>query len=141
NGAGTQVTHAFPTTGSFTPQMTATDKDGGVSPAASASTVTTVASIYALDTTASGSVTLSGNASITTTGQVIIASRSRPALTASGNPAVTAAAINVVGGYSGSGNATFSPRPTTGSAYVPDPLAALPAPTGGTAQASVNLSG
>ena len=50
----------------------------------------------------------------TSPGDVVVDSSSRTALSASGNAQVTASAIDVVGGVQKSGNATFSPAPTTG---------------------------
>jgi hypothetical protein len=80
-------------------------------------------SILVLDPKASGALALSGNAAIKTAGAVIVDSSSKTALTANGNASLKAATIQVVGGYQKSGNATFSPTPTTGAAYVADPLA------------------
>jgi len=141
NGAGTAVSHVFSTAGTFTPQVQATDDGGASSSLASGPSVTAAAYIYALDPSASGAITLTGNASISTAGQVIDDSSSATALTAGGNASLTASSIQVVGGAIAAGNAKFSPAPVTGISPVPDPLAALSAPTGGAVQGSVNLSG
>jgi hypothetical protein len=45
-----------------------------------------------------------------------------------------------VGGAQESGNVTLSPSPTTGARPLPDPLAGLAAPSGGTVQGAVNLT-
>jgi hypothetical protein len=102
---------------------------------------TVVPSILVLNPTASAALSLSGNSSINVPGNVVVDSNSRSALTESGNASIKATSIQVVGGDSQSGNATWSPTPVTGAASVPDPLATLAAPTGGTSQGSVNLSG
>jgi hypothetical protein len=104
-------------------------------------TETVTPSILVLNPTAGGALSLSGNASINIPGTVVVDSSSKTALTESGNASVKAAGIQVVGGVIKSGNATWSPTPVTGATAVPDPLAALAAPTTGTAQGSVNLSG
>jgi hypothetical protein len=56
---------------------------------------------------------------------------------------VVAATINTVGGYSVSGNASFSPTPITGVAPLADPLASLNPPdgTGLTSQGAFSCSG
>lgn len=52
------------------------------------------------------------------------------AICASGNAEViTDSGVFVVGGYDEDGNAEFIPTPVTGVSPLPDPLAALPAPT------------
>jgi hypothetical protein len=96
-----------------------------------------------LNTTASGSLSLSTSSSITISGLVQVDSNSTTAIVESGNAKTTAAAIRVVGGYSLSGGAGFSTTPVTGAASVPDPLAALqiPSASGMTTFAAVNLSG
>jgi hypothetical protein len=56
---------------------------------------------------------------------------------------VKASVLNVHGGAQKSGNASFKPAPTTGTALLPNPLAALQAPStnGLTNRGSVSLSG
>jgi streptogramin lyase len=117
---------------------------GGNASFLSSSTTITVAplrSIYVLNPTVGGALTVSGSASITIPGLVTVDSNSATALSASGSAAMTASAIQVVGGASKSGSATFSPKPATGTAAVADPLAALAAPGSATAQGSISLSG
>jgi hypothetical protein len=91
--------------------------------------VTTVSSVFVLNGTASGALTLSGSSSITVPGTVLVDSNSSTALSASGSVKITAGGILVVGGYSKTGSATLSPTPTTGITAVPDPLAGLAAPS------------
>jgi hypothetical protein len=89
--------------------------------------------LLALDPTMCGSVALSGNGTVTANnGGIQVNSNCSTALTGTGNSSVdvVAASINDVGGYSLSGNATFSPTPNTGAPVLPDPLAALSPPDG-----------
>ena len=97
-------------------------------------------SIILLNGTASGALSLSGNADIRTAGNVVVDSSSKTAVTESGNASISAANIDVVGGVSMTGNAKDSTKPDTGAAAVGDPLAGLAAPTGGVSRGSVNLS-
>src|SRR5262249_27026293 len=99
-----------------------------------------VASVYVLNPTASATLALSGSASITIPGLVQVDSSSAMALVARGTALIQAGSIQVVGGYHLQDQATFSPTPATGVASVPDPLAGLPAPTGGVRRGSVNLT-
>ena len=84
--------------------------------------------IYVLDPTAGGALTLSGSASVNVPGDVYVDSSSSSAISISGAASVKAAGINVVGGVQKSGSPTFSPQPVTGITAVPDPLAALAMP-------------
>ena len=86
-------------------------------------------SIYVLDPTAGGALSLSGNAEIDTSGNVVVDSSSSTAISASGNAEIKAGSIQVVGGVSKSGNATLSPAATTGVNAVANPLSGLAAPT------------
>ncbi len=86
-------------------------------------------SILVLNSTANGSLTLSGNASISVPGNVIVDSSSTSALTESGNAGIKASSIEVVGGVSTSGNATLSPAAVTGIVPVANPLAYLTGPS------------
>src|SRR5262249_15985717 len=90
--------------------------------------VGTVTSIYVLNSTVAGAVSLSGNADIDVPGVIVVDSKSTTAVTASGNATVTAAGLQIVGGLSSSDNAHLSPQPVTGAAPVADPLANLAAP-------------
>jgi titin len=99
-------------------------------------------SIVVTNSTASGSLTLSGNASINIPGAVAVDSNSSTALSVAGNAKITASVIDVAGGFQRSGNASISPAPTTG-ASVPDPLAGLASPSTGslTNYGSLSLAG
>jgi parallel beta-helix repeat protein len=112
-------------------------------PGSTTLTVTVQPSVYVLNSTAAGALSVSGNASIQVAGLVVVDSSSTSALTASGNATVRAASIQVAGGVQKTANATLSPAPHTGSSAVPDPLARLPIPCvsfSGTPP-SVSLSG
>jgi len=132
----------------FTPNVNATylvtlavaDASGGNG--AATAQVIVAPSIFVLNPTASGALTLSGNASIKIPGAVVVDSSSSTALSASGNAQLTASIIDVAGGSKKTGNATFSPAPTTGVS-VPDPLASLASPStiGLTNRGSESLSG
>jgi hypothetical protein len=102
--------------------------------------VSILPSIYVLAPTANPSLRLSGNTAITIPGLIQVDSSSPTALTASGNSSVRAGSIQVVGGFLIQDNASINPTPVTGVPLVPDPLAALPAPSGGVRQGSVNLT-
>ena len=110
---------------------------------ASTSSITIGQSIIVLDPSAGGALSLSGNASVKLTGGVYVDSSSSTALSASGNAAIKASVIDVHGGVQKSGNANFSPTPTTGAAAVSDPLASLaePSASGLTNYGSESLSG
>jgi hypothetical protein len=90
-------------------------------------------SLLALNPTKCGAISLSGNGTIDTSAAPLqVDSNCSTALTASGNTSVTVTSANIytVGGYSLSGNATFSPTPITGSQAVADPMASLNPPDG-----------
>jgi Ca2+-binding RTX toxin-like protein len=106
-------------------------------------TVTVNPSIIVLDPTAAGALSISGNASIKVSGGVYVDSNSASALSASQNANITASVIDVHGGVSKSGFASFSPAPVTKAASVADPLAGLlvPSLTGLTNYGSETLTG
>jgi hypothetical protein len=110
---------------------------------ASSTTVTAPVSesIYVLNSSASGALSVLGNSSIHVGGLVMVDSKSSTALQANGNATITAAAIQVVGGVQAAGTGTLSPTPLTGATAVFDPEAKLPVPTVSNSQGSVNLSG
>ncbi|HEV3078830.1 MAG TPA: matrixin family metalloprotease, partial [Gemmataceae bacterium] len=103
-------------------------------------TVSILSSILVLDPAATGALSLSGNASITEPGNVVVDSNVSAALQANGNANLKALSIQVVGGASRTGNASLSPVPVTGAAFVADPLAGLAAPSVGVSQGSVDLT-
>ncbi len=104
---------------------------------------TVLPSIYVLNSTITGALSLSGSSTISIAGLVQVDSKASQAIQESGNTKITASAIRVAGGYSASGSSTFSTTPVTGAASVADPLSALPIPsaTGMTTYAAVNLGG
>jgi hypothetical protein len=100
------------------------------------------AAVYVLSKTASGALTLSGNANINVPGVIEVDSSSASAISGSGNAIVTATGIQVVGGASLTGSAKFNPNPTTHAAYVADPLFGLAIPSvSGSSQGPLNVSG
>jgi hypothetical protein len=96
--------------------------------------------LFVLNQTASGALTLSGNAGLNVTGVLQVDSSSATAVQLSGNAEVNAATTQIVGGDLASGNASFVHTPKTYAANVADPLANLATPTGGANQGAVNLS-
>jgi hypothetical protein len=107
--------------------LTVTDADGGTG--TTSLQVIVSPSILVLDPTAGGALSVSGNATINIPGAVMVDSSSTTALSASGNAQVKASVLNVHGGVQKIGNASLKPAPTTGVAALPDPLAALSAPS------------
>ena len=105
-------------------------------------TITVLPSLYVLNATAPGALTVSGDANINVSGLVQVDSSSKTALKASGNAHVTASAIDVSGGFQTTGHAAFSVTPTTGLS-APDPLAGLtpPSSAGLANEGSVHLGG
>ncbi len=137
-------------TGSHSITAAYTSGDGNFNPSPISTAITQVVSapasgqsIIVLDPTAGGALSLSGNASIKLAGEVVVDSSSSSALAASGNAQISASVIDVHGGVSKSGNASFSPAPITGAATVADPLASLaePGTAGLVAQGAETLSG
>jgi len=98
-------------------------------PSSGSLTQTVVPTILVLDPSAGGALSLSGNASINVPGNVVVDSKSNSALSASGNASVSASSIQVVGNFQKSSNATLSPTPVTGAAFVANPLASLTGPS------------
>ncbi len=87
------------------------------------------ACIYALDPTVANAFQVKGTATVTATNCPIYVNSSSPSAmnkTGSGNINAT---IDIVGNISQVGSGTITPAPSTGKMPVPDPLAALPAPT------------
>jgi len=129
--------------GGNTIKVTYSGDSNFLSSSASTGTIAINQSIIVLDPTAGGALSVSGNASIKLTGGVFVDSSSSTALSAVGNAAIKASVIDVHGGVQKSGNASFSPAPTTGAATLPDPLASLaePSTSGLTNYGSESLSG
>src|SRR5439155_1617260 len=70
-------------------------------------------SIFVVNPSASGALTVSGNASINMPGQIVVDSSSSSALSAGGNAQISASMIDVLGGFQKTGNTTITPAPTT----------------------------
>jgi len=97
--------------------------------------------VLALDGSAPGAISVTGNANINlTTCGIADDSASGSALALTGNINIQADAIQVVGGVSEAGNISVNPTPTAGAAAVPDPLASVPDPSFNPS-ASCNYSG
>jgi hypothetical protein len=116
------------------------DKDGGFTEYSKQVSVSLGAgSIYVLNASAPGSLSISGNGTINSGGVVVVDSSATNAVVASGNAAVTANGVLVVGGVSKSGNAVVTKTGTPGA--TSDPLASLPSPTPGALLPAVAVSG
>ncbi len=85
-------------------------------------------SIYVLNESGRGALSLSGHAAITV-GDIFVNSDSSNAIRASGHSNISVNSVNVVGGVRVTGNATIDPAPTALAAAVVDPLADMLAPT------------
>ncbi len=142
SGKASMSTASLPVGGN-TIKVTYSGDGNFLTSSASTGTITIGQSIIVLDPTAGGALSLSGNASIKLTAGVFVDSSSSSAISASGNATVKASVIDVHGGVSKSGNASFSPAPVTGAAVLADPLASLaePTTTGLTNYGSESLSG
>jgi Bacterial Ig-like domain (group 3) len=114
-----------------------------VTSSGTATTITIGQTIFVLDPSAGGALSLSGSASINISGGLYVDSSSSSALSVSGAPSVKASVVDVHGGVQKSGSPSFSPAPVTGAAVVTDPLASLPLPStsGLTNYGAENLSG
>jgi hypothetical protein len=78
-----------------------------------------------------GAATFTGNGELRIeSAGLMVNSSCAGALRATGNAKVRAESMAVTGGFTTSGNASFSPSPQTGALPVPDPLASLLAPSG-----------
>jgi hypothetical protein len=87
--------------------------------------------IIALNPTASGAITASGQGNLTVNNGIVIDdSNSNAALTVNGGGTMTAQAFNITGSYTGNiGSPGISTTPKTGVPPTLDPFAYLPAPT------------
>jgi hypothetical protein len=134
-------THSYASAGSNTVTVTIVDDGGQTATTSFTVTVTGGRSFIVLDPSASGALTLSGNAGINISGTVVVDSNSSSAISMNGNTQLSATTIEVIGGIQKNGNATVSGAITHGS--VPDPLASLSSPstTGLNSYGAINLSG
>lgn len=85
--------------------------------------------IYALDSSASGALTVSGTATVSSTCGAYVDSTSSSALTINGGGTLDSSVIGVVGGTVVNGNS--STPPVQGIATFPDPLSSVPEPSAG----------
>jgi hypothetical protein len=140
-GSGSGTTFAFTPNlnGTYLVTLTVTDVIGSTGTATVP--IVVAPSIFILNPTASGALTVSGNASITIPGEIVVDSSSTSALSAAGKAQITASAIDVQGGFQKTGSATLSPAPATGVS-VADPLGTLatPSPTGLTNYGSMSFT-
>lgn len=103
--------------------------------------------IFALATTGSGTLSLTGSSYLQSGCGVYVNSNSASALTMTGSSIVTTTGVaktHIVGGWTTSGGSTVSPAPVTGVATMSDPWSAMAAPTVGDCTdggAGVRLSG
>ena len=141
SGSGTvSATHTYAAVGTYTITLTVADDEGTLS-APVTFKVTVTRSAFLLNPSASGALTVSGNAIINLSGSVVVDSNSSTALIASGNASVTASQIIVVGGDQLSGKATLNPSPILHGSAAADPLAGLTAPGVTGTPVAINLSG
>ena len=97
---------------------------------------------YVIDPSASAAMSANGNVNIQSSCGILVNSNSSSGLTGVGNVKVTAPTIGVVGNYSATGGASFTPTPKTGVIAASDPLGYVTAPTvGSCSQNSLKLSG
>jgi Flp pilus assembly protein TadG len=105
-------------------------------------TVNGPACMYALDSTKSAAIGVTGNFSINASCGVIDDSSSSSAFTATGNGTFDATSFGIVGGTADSGNISINPTPITKIAPAADPLASTAEPiVSSCTQASTNKSG
>jgi putative Flp pilus-assembly TadE/G-like protein len=98
--------------------------------------------IYVLNPSASGAFTANGNVTVNSSCGLLVDSSSSSGLTGVGSVTVTAPTIGVVGGYTATGGAGFTPTPKTGVIGATDPLAYVEAPTvGSCAHTNFKLTG
>jgi hypothetical protein len=140
SGPGSTFTFTPNLNATYLVTLTVSDVTGGTGTATLP--IIVAPSIFVLNPSASGALSVSGNASINIPGEVVVDSGSGSALKASGNAQIAATVIDVSGGFQKTGGATFSPAPTTGVSLA-DPFAGLTGPcvTGLTNYGSVSVSG
>jgi hypothetical protein len=115
------------------------NKAGTLTTSAATMTVIVKGQVYILNSSASGALTVSGDALLRADSLVQVNSSSSTAVQLSGAADVNAAKIQIVGGYRVSGHADFDEKPATHAASSGDPLAAVVAPTGGASQGAITL--
>jgi hypothetical protein len=98
--------------------------------------------IYVTDPSAAPAMSNSGNVTVQSNCGVMVDSSASNGLTANGSVSITAPTIGVVGNYTSTGGASFTPTPTTGVIAASDPLAYVQAPTvGSCAHTNFRLNG
>lgn len=99
------------------------------------------AGIIVLNPNSCSALSLTGNANVSVPGgDIQVNSDSLHALAANGNGVLDAANVNVVGDYRFTSNANVTGELNVGAAFMPDPLAELPAPPAGADLGSVKLT-
>jgi hypothetical protein len=114
--------------------------NAGTLTTAAAMTVIVKGQVYILNSSASGALTVSGNAQFGVNRLVQVNSSSSTAVQLRGTADVNAAQIQIVGGYRISGHADFDKKPLNHAAGSGDPLAGIAAPTGGASLGAITLS-
>lgn len=98
--------------------------------------------IYVLNPSASAAFSASGTVNVQSGCGLMVNSSASNGLSANGNVTVKAPSIGVVGNYSTTGGASFTPTPKTGIIAATDPLSSIPAPTvGSCAHTNFKLTG
>ena len=98
--------------------------------------------IYVLNPSASAAFSASGTVNVQSGCGLMVNSSASNGLSANGNVTVKAPSIGVVGNYSTTGGASFTPTPKTGIIAATDPLSSVPAPTvGSCAHTNYKLTG
>ncbi len=144
-GSLSTQSHSFALPGTYTVTITGADPIASQVAAwdlVQTFTVSVAPSVFVLNASSSGALSLSGSAGINIPGAVVVDSKSASAISASGNTQLRAAVIDVAGGVQQSGKASVSPAPTTGVSRS-DPIAGLmpPSPAGLPYYGSVKLTG
>ena len=98
--------------------------------------------IYVTDPSAAPAMSNSGNVTVQSNCGLLVDSSASNGLTANGSVSISAPTIGVVGNYTTSGGASFTPTPKTGVIAASDPLAYVQAPTvGSCAHTNFRLNG
>jgi hypothetical protein len=98
--------------------------------------------LYVLNPSASAAFSASGTVNVQSGCGLMVNSSASDGLSANGNVTVKAPSIGVVGNYSSTGGASFTPTPKTGIIAATDPLSSVPAPTvGSCAHTNYKLTG
>src|SRR4029077_11029411 len=82
-----------------------------------------------MDPSVSSAMSNSGNVTVGSSCGMLVDSSAADGLTANGSVSISAPTIGVVGNYTSSGGAVYTPTPKTGVIAASDPLAYVQAPT------------